>query len=622
MSNPSSTSSSVRHITTIEAAIAHCAKHCNHPVLSPGFIPTRLLFVGTDEDPTVRVEITNTASSNNRLPDDDDGNLASHHQDHKQGPKIYKYKYAALSYCWGPPSDALTQCTITSASLSSRQVRIRKEELSPILVDAITVTRRLGLSYLWIDSLCILQDDLADWEAESAVMGRIYSNAWVTIAGLWSASCRIGFLDGRWSGSEGVPTKQDDEEEHVKCHSEDQQGQWYNHEVLPLSAQAGQKRQVEEEQDQEGGDVHEEEELEAPSPFAWEFASAMSKSRWSTRGWTFQEKALSTRLLYFDRTNIHLRCGNFTFREGKQGPVLKKQLAFLEPSSGTTAILTGQAERHGNGRVAIEELLESWRNIFIPRFATCEFSRRDDNLPAISGLARYVAEVGGYRYAAGLWVEDLGREVVWYGSGRGNELGSRKNNPLSAVSRSRFEHLMDWLDDGDEYIAPSWSWAREGGGMGRLDFLDILPMAMTTTAAAAQGELNVVATFDVKAHLKGLNPYGQVTNGELAITSKVLPLLPEEYAKDSSGFEMDWVVDVDCGLPDGLEMVLIGRYDANVWMGPGLGHVRQRRAYGLVLYPSSVVPGKYYRVGMFSRPEVSTGWMDFDNARPRTIIII
>ncbi|KAM7214588.1 Heterokaryon incompatibility protein (HET) domain containing protein, partial [Rhypophila decipiens] len=418
--------------------------------------------------------------------------------------------------------------------------------LSPILLDAITVTGRLGLSYLWIDSLCILQDDLADWEAESAVMGRIYSNAWVTIVGLGITSCRVGFLDGR--------------------------------RLEPFTEQEG----------DDDNETEQQEKIDPPS--AWEFASAMSKSRWSTRGWTFQEKALSTRLLYLDRTNIHLRCANYTFREGKRGPLLKKQLAFLEPSDTTM----------GNTNI---ELLESWRNIFIPRFATCEFSRRADNMPAVSGLARYVAEVSGYRYAAGLWVEDLGREVVWYGSGR------ETKNPLS-VSRSRFEQLMDWLGDRDAYIAPSWSWAREGGGMGRLDFLDIPPTAMTTTtttAAAAQGGMNVVAaTFDVKLELKGLNPYGQVTDGELAITSRVLSLLPEEYANDSSGFEMDWIVDLDCGLPDGLEVVLIGTCDADVWLGLALGHVRQRRAYGLVVYPCSVAPGKYYRVGMFSRP-VSTG---------------
>ncbi|KAK4213817.1 heterokaryon incompatibility protein-domain-containing protein [Rhypophila decipiens] len=670
MSNPSSspsTSSSVRHITTIEAAIAHCAKHCNHPVLSPGFIPTRLLFIGTDEDPTVRVEITNTAD-NNHLPEDD-GNLPSHHdQDHKQGRPKHKYKYAALSYCWGPPSDALTQCTITSASLSSRlgQVGIQKEELSPILLDAITVTRRLGLSYLWIDSLCILQDDLADWEAESAVMGRIYSNAWVTIVGLGSASCRVGFLDGRWSRSEPFTAggassfpesgtckeitdqrRNQHSEKQAEWHATREEKQGQSHHELPAArrsqiqksrrATSSTQQVHDQKKEQELDDDNENEQQEnIDPPSAWEFASAMSKSRWSTRGWTFQEKALSTRLLYFDRTNIHLRCANFTFREGKQGPLLKKQLAFLEPSDtsmGNTDIVVGGGQADGIGNCQMtEELLESWRNIFIPRFATYEFSRRADNLPAISGLASYVAEVSGYRYAAGLWVEDLGREVVWYGSSGRAKSGSasgKKNNPLSVVSRSGFEQLMDWLGDRDEYIAPSWSWAREGGGMGRLDFLDIPPTtAMTTTtaaaaAAAAQGEMSVVvAKFDVKMELKGLNPYGQITDGELAITSRVLSLLPEEYAKDSSGFEMDWVVHVDCGLPDGLEMVLIGTCDSDVWLGLGLGHVKQRRVYGLVVFPASATPGRYYRVGMFSRPDVSSGWMDFEKARQRTIVII
>ena len=48
--------------------------------------------------------------------------------------------------------------------------------------DAVTVTRKLGIPYLWIDSLCIIQGDAQDWEVEAAKMGSLYQNAYLTIA--------------------------------------------------------------------------------------------------------------------------------------------------------------------------------------------------------------------------------------------------------------------------------------------------------------------------------------------------------------------------------------------------------------------------------------------------------
>ena len=86
-------------------------------------------------------------------------------------------RYVALSHRWG--SSALTT---TLANLKSRKKRIIWAELPKIFQDAIAITRQLGLKYLWIDSLCILQDDIADWQRQSAQMASIYANSYVTIA--------------------------------------------------------------------------------------------------------------------------------------------------------------------------------------------------------------------------------------------------------------------------------------------------------------------------------------------------------------------------------------------------------------------------------------------------------
>jgi hypothetical protein len=58
--------------------------------------------------------------------------------------------------------------------------------------DAIETARAIGLEYIWIDSLCIVQDDPEDWKAESKQMMAIYSNAYLTIAATWGTSSDSG----------------------------------------------------------------------------------------------------------------------------------------------------------------------------------------------------------------------------------------------------------------------------------------------------------------------------------------------------------------------------------------------------------------------------------------------
>jgi hypothetical protein len=108
-------------------------------------------------------------------------------------------KYAALSYCWGSKRDAAGQSTTTTTNFADWLTGIEFNSLSRVMQDAVIATRRLGIKYLWVDSVCILQDDGEDWARESAKMGHIYSNAFVTIGALASSSCHQGFLDRPYS---------------------------------------------------------------------------------------------------------------------------------------------------------------------------------------------------------------------------------------------------------------------------------------------------------------------------------------------------------------------------------------------------------------------------------------
>lgn len=100
--------------------------------------------------------------------------------------------YVALSYCWGDPTRHPVIKTL-KANYKSHQTGIETTSLPAALRDAIELTLVLGYSYIWIDALCIVQDDADDWAAEAATMCHVYLDAAITIVASQSdgAGCRI-----------------------------------------------------------------------------------------------------------------------------------------------------------------------------------------------------------------------------------------------------------------------------------------------------------------------------------------------------------------------------------------------------------------------------------------------
>lgn len=101
--------------------------------------------------------------------------------------------YVALSYCWGREQNVVT----TTQSLRRHLTIINIHELPPTLRDAVMIVDKLGLQYLWVDSLCIIQDDPNDKELEIAQMPLVYSQATVTLATSRSSAVYQGFLQNR-----------------------------------------------------------------------------------------------------------------------------------------------------------------------------------------------------------------------------------------------------------------------------------------------------------------------------------------------------------------------------------------------------------------------------------------
>lgn len=102
-------------------------------------------------------------------------------------------QYVALSYCWGGDQPFKT----TGANLVERHGFIDYHLLPATIRDACEVTLKLGYSYLWVDSLCIVQDNQHELAVEIAKMPQIYSNATVIIAASRASSSIEGFLHQR-----------------------------------------------------------------------------------------------------------------------------------------------------------------------------------------------------------------------------------------------------------------------------------------------------------------------------------------------------------------------------------------------------------------------------------------
>ena len=179
--------------------------------------------------------------------------------------------YVAFSHCWGPllESSAGMYARILKNNLNEMQQGIPSNLLPQNFQDAILTVRKLQLRYLWIDALCIIQDDPADWAREAAKMNEIYGSAYLTIAATSAISSTEGFLRRSQEMACSIP-----------FHGESRTEPAFS---LTITEMLG------------GGDQG-----------SW--MDNIETARWNTRGWTFQERLLSKRVLHFTARKIFWEC--------------------------------------------------------------------------------------------------------------------------------------------------------------------------------------------------------------------------------------------------------------------------------------------------------------------------
>jgi heterokaryon incompatibility protein (HET) len=176
--------------------------------------------------------------------------------------KDEKGKYIALSHCWGTDQGQLPLRT-TKDKFKDYKKHIEFSELPQTFQDAVTVAREIDVEYLWIDSLCIIQDDSGDWEKESQKMEQVFSSAYCTISATSAKNSHEGFLTFPVKEAVRIPDEENSQFAVYAC-----------------IASKSFKQAVDED------------------------------GLLNTRGWVLQERALSRRTIHFTGSQIFWECGS------------------------------------------------------------------------------------------------------------------------------------------------------------------------------------------------------------------------------------------------------------------------------------------------------------------------
>lgn len=168
-------------------------------------------------------------------------------------------KYIALSHCWGDAIPLRTEKETIAAHCKA----IKFENLPELFQDAVIVTRELGVQFLWIDSLCIIQDDEEDWQHEAKRMEKVFASAYCTIAATSAENSNEHFLPRL--GKKFVKLVD-------------------NSTGTPFSVYACEV----------GGS----------------FNDDVEDGVLNKRGWVYQERALSPRTIHFTATQTYWECGS------------------------------------------------------------------------------------------------------------------------------------------------------------------------------------------------------------------------------------------------------------------------------------------------------------------------
>jgi hypothetical protein len=310
---------------------------------------------------------------------------------------VTECQYVTLSYVWGKDVSQLMLKSGSEQRLFGKGgLADHHTDIPTTIRDAITLTHLLGYRYLWIDALCIFQDDPEDQAKQIGTMQNIYANSEVTIV------CASG--EDSWAGLAGVGSRV--RQQHV----EDIHGLQLSN-VLP------------------------------------NFERSIRKTTWITRAWTLQEMYFSRRLLYFTEQQIYFQCSKSSWREDQcleTPPFI--QINMPEPATDFSPLLYKASQNLGGSQSQFENYCHTI-HLYISRDLTVQ----DDILNAFSGVIKSYEAAMGYEFFWGVCTKFLINGLVF----RIPDVSMSK----PGIRRSGFPSWSwtGWLNnEGSKIFYPSW----------------------------------------------------------------------------------------------------------------------------------------------------------------------
>ncbi|KAK3057099.1 hypothetical protein LTR09_002138 [Extremus antarcticus] len=303
--------------------VDECLSHhvpCRRSTSAP--LPTRVIELGSsDEKPTPRLQIN------------DNGELG---------------QYVTLSHCWGTGSEL----KLTDSNREAFRKAIPFDQLPRTFQDAIQISMALGVRYIWIDALCIMQDDRDDWRRESASMGAVFENALFSMSALTAEDSNSGILHDRAAPSA----------------------------VVQLGGTTfGVRNRID------------------------SLPQALRRARLETRAWCYQERLLPRAILHIAPEQMHWECRAGVFSESLPRHSAEAVMN-IEPSKALLSV---------SGEITSRTTTTDWLRL-VSEYSSRDITKPSDRLPAIAGLAdRVQKQMGDAVYLQGLWSHGLYAQVLW-----------------------------------------------------------------------------------------------------------------------------------------------------------------------------------------------------------------
>ncbi|SCV34310.1 related to protein TOL [Fusarium fujikuroi] len=384
-------------------------------------------------------------------------------------------RYVALSYRWG--NDLPLKLTKDTMGDFIKGHPI--SNLPETLQDAVRISRNLGFRFIWIDALCIVQDDESDWVEQSALMADIYRYSSLNLCAADSAGCGSGMVQMAAPHLMEITA------------------------ATTQSADTGSRETVV----LVGG----------PISFAiidWRSCGLLS------RGWVFQEGLCSPRGLYVSRRHgLFWDCGTVIDMIDRREPIPTGDGRGLHPFTERRSFSTlTKYPTHYTTADRIRDFSFTWYD-WMKLYTSKHLTEKADRLPAVAGMASYLASLSGMKYKAGLWEDDILRGLMW----RRSSPGHAKRAPGGA---------------------PTWSWASITGPV---HYDEFFTMSVDNRGKIDhRGELDLEITNTVIEEEQA-GTFGNVRRGEIrasGVLKHAATMLLREQWKPK------WVLDIQPTEPE------------------------------------------------------------------------